>query len=74
MEKTHGYDSGTTTHIERIIIPKNAAPTRTYLNRKLVAYPDGIKDRSAVFREDWRNGLTRVMYRKGGTFGRVVYR
>ena len=48
MEKTHGSDSGTTAHIERFIIPKNTDPTRTHLNRKLVAYPDGIKDRSAV--------------------------
>ena len=48
MEKAHGSDSGTTAHIERFIIPKNADPTRTHLNRKLVAYPDGIKDRSAA--------------------------
>ena len=36
MEKAHGSDSGTTAHIERFIIPKNADPTRTHLNRKLV--------------------------------------
>lgn len=48
MEKAHGSHSGTTAHIERFIIPKNADPTRTYQNRKLVAYPDGIKDRSAA--------------------------
>ena len=34
MEKAHGSDSGTTAHIERFIIPKNADPTRTHLNRK----------------------------------------
>ena len=48
MEKAHGSDSGTTAHIERFIIPKNADPTRTHLNRKLITYPDGIKDRSAA--------------------------
>lgn len=48
MEKAHGSDSGTTAHIERFIIPKNADLTRTHLNRKLVTYPDGIKDRSAA--------------------------
>ena len=48
MEKAHGSDSGTTAHIERFIIPKNADPTRTHLNRKLIEYPDGIKDRSAA--------------------------
>ena len=60
MEKAHGSDSGTTAHIERFIIPKNADPTRTHLNRKLVAYPDGIKDRSAaVQRRLEEAGLTR---------------
>ena len=48
MEKAHGSDSGTTAHIERFIIPKNADPTRTHLNRKLIGYPDGVKDRSAA--------------------------
>ena len=47
-------------HIERFIIPKNADPTRTHLNRKLVAYPDGIKDRSAAIRRRLEEaGLTR---------------
>ena len=60
MEKAHGSDSGTTAHIERFIIPKNADPTRTHLNRKLVAYPDGIKDRSsAIHRRLEEAGLTR---------------
>lgn len=48
MEKAHGSDSGTTAHIERFIILKNADPTRTHLNRKLIDYPDGVKDRSAA--------------------------
>ena len=48
MEKAHGSDSGTTAHIERFIIPKNADPTRTHLNRRLIEYPDGVKDRSAA--------------------------
>ena len=60
MEKAHGSDSGTTAHIERFIIPKNADPTRTHPNRKLVAYPDGIKDRSAAIRRRLEEaGLTR---------------
>ena len=60
MEKAHGSDSGTTAHIERFIIPKNADPTRTHLNRKLVAYPDGIKDRSAAIQKRLEEaGLTR---------------
>ena len=60
MEKVHGSDNGTTAHIERFIIPKNADPTRTHLNRKLIAYPDGIKDRSAAIQRRLEEaGLTR---------------
>ena len=60
MEKAHGSDSGTTAHIERFIIPKNADPTRTHLNRKLVTYPDGIKDRTAAIQKRLEEaGLTR---------------
>ena len=60
MEKAHGSDSGTTAHIERFIIPKNADPTRTHLNRKLISYPDGIKDRSAAIQRRLEEaGLTR---------------
>ena len=44
MEKAHGSDSGTTAHIERFIIPKNADPTRTHLNRRLIEYPDGERE------------------------------
>lgn len=60
MEKAHGSDNGTTAHIERFIIPKNADPTRTHLNRKLITYPDGIKDRSAAIQRRLEEaGLTR---------------
>ena len=60
MEKAHGSDSGTTAHIERFIIPKNADPTRTHLNRKLIDYPDGVKDRSAAIQRRLKEaGLTR---------------
>ena len=60
MEKAHGSDSGTTAHIERSIIPKNADPTRTHLNRRLIEYPDRVKDRSAAIQR-WLEeaGLTR---------------
>jgi len=39
---------------------RNAAPTRTHLNRRLIGYPDGVKDRSAaVQRRLEEAGLTR---------------
>lgn len=43
MEKAHGSDSGTTAHIERFIIPKNADPTRTHQNRRTRAKFHGRK-------------------------------
>ena len=64
MEKAHGSDSGTTAHIERSIIPKNADPTRTHLNRRLIEYPDGVKDRSAAIQRRLEEaGLTRKVGR-----------
>lgn len=39
-------DTGASDHIERKTIPKNAAPTRTHLNRELVEFPDGVSDRT----------------------------
>ena len=60
MEKAHGSDSGTTAHIEHFIIPKNADPTRTHLNRRLIEYPNGVKDRSAAIQRRLEEaGLTR---------------
>ena len=38
-------DTTQSDHIERKIIPKNADPTRTHLNRVLVEYPDGVYGR-----------------------------
>lgn len=39
-------DTGASDHIERKTTPKNAAPTRTHLNRELVQFPDGVADRT----------------------------
>lgn len=35
-------------HIERTIQPKNANPTRTHLNRELIQFPDGVRNRTAA--------------------------
>ena len=62
MEKAHGSDSGTTAHIERFIIPKNADPTRTHLNRKLsYITPMEIKEPHGCHSEkiERKLGLTR---------------
>lgn len=34
-----------TQHIERIIIPKNADPSRTHLNHELITFPEGVNNR-----------------------------
>lgn len=39
-------DTGASDHIERKTIPKNADPTRTWLNRELVEFPDGVTNRT----------------------------
>ena len=45
-------DTTQSDHIERKIIPKNADPTRTHLNRVLVEYPDGVhgRDKAIAYR------------------------
>ena len=46
IKKAKGTSDATQSdHIERKIIPKNADPTRTHLNRVLVEYPDGVHGR-----------------------------
>lgn len=39
-------DSRMSDHIERKVIPHNADPIRTHLNRELIELPDGVKDRN----------------------------
>lgn len=39
-------DSRMSDHIERKVIPHNADPTRTHLNRELIELPNGVKDRN----------------------------
>lgn len=46
MEKTSGTDSGMSAHIERTIHPKNADESRTHLNRELIRFPEGVKNRT----------------------------
>jgi len=48
LEKAKGADSGMSAHIERTIQPKNANPSRTHLNRELIEFPDGVRNRTAA--------------------------
>jgi Plasmid recombination enzyme. len=51
LEKAKGADSGMSAHIERIIQPKNTDSTRTYLNRELIQFPDGVRNRTAAIQQ-----------------------
>jgi len=46
IQKPKGNDAGTSAHIERTVMPANADPTRTHLNRELVDFPDGVETRT----------------------------
>jgi len=60
LEKTSGTDTGMSAHIERTISPKNADPTRTYLNKELVQFPEGVTNRTHAIQYRLHNvGLTR---------------
>lgn len=46
LEKAKGADGAMSTHIERTVHPKNADRMRTHLNRELVQFPEGVKNRT----------------------------
>ena len=46
LEKAKGTDSRMSAHIERTVHPKTADRTRTHLNRELVQFPEGVRNRT----------------------------
>ena len=46
LEKAKGTDSGMSAHIERTFSPSNVDSSRSYLNRELISYPPGVKNRT----------------------------
>lgn len=48
LEKAKRADSGMSAHIERTIQSKNTDPTRTHLNRELIQFPDGVRNRTVA--------------------------
>ena len=46
LEKAKGTDSRMSAHIELTVHPKNADRTRTHLNRELVQFPEGVRNRT----------------------------
>lgn len=47
LEKAKGNDSAMSAHIERTIHPKNADASRSHLNKEMITYPEGIKNRTS---------------------------
>ncbi|WP_337039173.1 MobV family relaxase [Elizabethkingia anophelis] len=48
LEKAKGNDAAMSAHIERTVHPKNADKTRTHLNKELILYPIGVKNRTSA--------------------------
>ncbi|MDF9829491.1 MobV family relaxase [Parabacteroides sp. PF5-6] len=46
LDKSPGNESAMTDHIERKVIHPNVDPKRIHLNKELVEFPDGVKDRT----------------------------
>ena len=66
IQRGNSNGSGLSTHIERQtksgkpFIPQNADPSRTHLNRELLSFPDGVKDRNGAIKNRLANaGLKR---------------
>ena len=66
IQRGNSNGSGLSAHIERQtksgkpFIPQNADPSRTHLNRELLSFPDGVKDRNGAIKNRLANaGLKR---------------
>ncbi|WP_418409119.1 MobV family relaxase [Alistipes ihumii] len=60
LDKAPGNEARMTAHIERTQMPANADPSRTHLNRELIAFPEGVADRTEAINYRLEHaGLTR---------------
>lgn len=60
LDKSPGNEAAMTDHIERKIVHPNVDPTRIHLNKELIAFPDGVKDRTEAIQHRLQNaGLKR---------------
>lgn len=60
LDKSAHNESAMTDHIARNTIAPNVDPTRTHLNRELVEFPEGVKDRTEAIAHRIANaGLSR---------------
>jgi len=60
INKASGNDAAMSAHIERTIDPKNADKSRTHLNRELIQFPEGVKNRTEAIQHRIETaGITR---------------
>jgi hypothetical protein len=60
LDKVSGGDATMSAHIERTIDPNNADKNRTHLNRELIMFPEGAKNRTEAIQHRIENaGITR---------------
>lgn len=60
LDKSPGNEAPMTAHIARTVMPPNADPARTHLNKNLMEFPEGIKDRTEAIQHRLENaGLER---------------
>jgi hypothetical protein len=60
LMKGAGNDAPISSHIERTVEPANADKSRTYLNRELIQFPDGVRNRTEAIQYRIENaGITR---------------
>lgn len=60
LDKSPGNEAPMTAHIARTVMPANADPTRTHLNKNLMEFSEGVKDRTEAIQHRLKNaGLER---------------
>lgn len=60
LDKSPSNEARMTAHIARTQMPPNADPSRTHLNRELIAFPEGVADRTQAINYRLAHaGLTR---------------
>lgn len=55
LDKSPRNESAMTDHIERNVIAPNVDPTRTHLNKELIEFPEGVKDRTEAIQDRIKN-------------------
>lgn len=55
LDKSPRNESAMTDHIERKVIAPNVDPTRTHLNKELIEFPEGVKNRTEAIQDRIKN-------------------